>query len=521
MVDAASEWILAAGASSPWFAWVHLFDAHAPYDAPAEYQQGRAPYHAEVAYADAMLGRLLDRLRSANVFDRTLIVMTADHGESLGDHGETTQGLFAYDSTLAVPLIVHGPAVAHAVVDAPVGHADLLPTVCDLLGIAPPADLDGQSLLHPPDAERAVYFEALDASLTRGWAPLTGVATGRRKFIDLPLPELYDLAADPNESHNLADRETARKESLARVRAQMATRANTQGASKTAPALDADAVRRLRSLGYAAAPVRAADIAAANKAAHADADDPKRLVALNERFNAALEAFDAGRHAEALAAFRTLLDERPDFITARTSAATVLLTIGRAREAVDLLRAAPAAQATTPDLQAKLGAALREAGDAAGAAAAFERAMASGDQNPERFNDLGVVYARLGRVDEARAAFRELLRRDANAAAVWNNLGVLELSARRRPAATRFGDPRAATRGRDSAPRSSSVIVRPLSRPGAAPSSFSRATTISCSTSACCSPKVRVRPMHCRTSSGSSGKRRGAATLPISLRSRR
>jgi tetratricopeptide (TPR) repeat protein len=194
-------------------------------------------------------------------------------------------------------------------------------------------------------------------------------------------------------------------------------------------------VRRLRSLGYAAAPIRSADIASTSAAVHPEADDPKRLVGLNERFNAALEAFDAGRHAEALAAFRSLLDERRDFITARTSAATVLLSIGRAREAVDLLRAAPATQAAAPDLQAKLGAALRESGDPAGAAAAFERSMAAGDQNPELFNDLGVVYARLGRIDEARAAFRELLRRDANAAAAWNNLGVLELSARRPEAA--------------------------------------------------------------------------------------
>ena len=220
VVDAAGGWILGADASSPWFAWVHLFDAHAPYDAPAEYQQGRTPYDAEVAYADAMLGRLLDRLRRANVFDRTLIVITADHGESLGDHGELTHGLFAYDSTLAVPLIVHGPGIGHGLVEAPVGHADILPTVCDLLGVAVPAVVDGQSLVHPPDAERAVYFEALDASLTRGWAPLSGVATGRWKFIALPTPELYDLATDPNESHNLADRESARREALARTRTQ-------------------------------------------------------------------------------------------------------------------------------------------------------------------------------------------------------------------------------------------------------------------------------------------------------------
>ena len=100
-----------ATAREPWFAWVHLFDPHAPYDAPPEYRSGRAPYDAEVAYTDAMVGRLLDRLRPGHALDRTVIIVTADHGESLGDHGETTHGLFAYESTLAVPLIVSGPGI--------------------------------------------------------------------------------------------------------------------------------------------------------------------------------------------------------------------------------------------------------------------------------------------------------------------------------------------------------------------------------------------------------------------------
>ena len=117
VVEAAGDWIVAAG-SSPWLAWVHLFDPHAPYDAPPPVPPGRAPYDAEVAYTDAMLGRLFDRLRQAGVLDRTVIVVTADHGEALGDHGERTHGLFAYDATLAVPLIVSGPGVRPGVVDA-------------------------------------------------------------------------------------------------------------------------------------------------------------------------------------------------------------------------------------------------------------------------------------------------------------------------------------------------------------------------------------------------------------------
>ena len=140
VVQAAGDWILAAPPQTPWLAWVHLFDPHAPYEAPIEYRAGRAPYDAEVAYADAMIGRLIERLRAGHALDRTLIVITADHGESLGDHGETTHGLFAYDATLAVPLILTGTGLLPGVVEGTAGHADILPTLCDLLGVAPPRD---------------------------------------------------------------------------------------------------------------------------------------------------------------------------------------------------------------------------------------------------------------------------------------------------------------------------------------------------------------------------------------------
>src|SRR5262249_10795891 len=143
---------------------------------------------------DAMVGALLDRLRAAGQLDRTLVVVTADHGESLGDHGETTHGLFAYDSTLRVPLIVQAPGIQPRVVDTPVAHDDMLPTILDLVGVPPPEHLDGASLARSTAADRPLYFEALDASLTRGWAPLRGVVQDGWKYIDLPDAELYDLA---------------------------------------------------------------------------------------------------------------------------------------------------------------------------------------------------------------------------------------------------------------------------------------------------------------------------------------
>jgi arylsulfatase A-like enzyme/tetratricopeptide (TPR) repeat protein len=443
VVKPAGDWILrgdsgdVAGRHGPWFAWVHLFDPHAPYEAPPEYRAGRAPYDAEVAYADAMLGQFLDRLRGAHALDHSLILVTADHGESLGEHGETTHGLFAYNSTLAVPLMLGGPSIPAGRIEAPVAHADILPTLLDLAGVALPSGLDGRSLVTVPPADRAIEFEALDASLTRGWAPLTGIVAGNWKYIELPVPELYNVDADPREQTNLAARESAHRDALASALGRMdrspapsapstPSTPSTPSPGSTVAALDADAAARLRALGYAGG------AAAPRKDRYTSADDPKTLAPLNERFNAALEAFNAGRASEALAGFTAILRERSEFLTARTSAATVLLSAGRAADAVTLLREAPPGQSGSPQLLAKLGAALREADDLHGAAAAFERARAGGDQNPDLFNDLGVVYGRLGRTAKARAMFAELLRRDPGAAGTWYNLGILELATSKR-----------------------------------------------------------------------------------------
>ena len=423
VVALAGDWVSARAAeAAPWFAWVHLFDPHAPYDAPAEYRTGRAPYDAEVAYTDAMLGRLFARLDAARAREKTLIVLTADHGESLGEHGETTHGLFAYDATISVPLMLSAPSIAPRAIGTPVSHVDLAPTILDLVGIAAPAPLDGQSLARAVSADRPIFFEALDASLTHGWAPLRGVVQGGWKYIDLPDAELYDLAADPGELTNRIGGDR-RGDVLKRVLETMG------GGEATAPgvALDAEAAGRLRSLGYTAG-------APARRAVNA-ADDPKRLVGLNERFNSALTAFDEGHADEALSAFLSILRERPDFGAARASASTVLLAAGKNAAAVDLLRDGLAAEPESPALLAKLGAALRAAGDLKGAASALERARRAGNASPDVANDLAVVYAAAGRADEARALFQELADRSPGSATTWFNLGLFELQMRRQPAA--------------------------------------------------------------------------------------
>ena len=215
-----------ADRQAPWLAWVHLYEPHFPYVAAGAVRLAAiaaAPYLGEVAAVDAALGPLLQPILDGQGGRDTLVVLTADHGESLGEHGEMTHGLFAYDATLRVPLIVYEPhRLGARVVAEPVRHVDIVPTILDAIdGTAPPsarrpepaADRRGQGRAIPALA----YFESLSASINRGWAPLYGVTRGSLKYIDLPIPELYDLAADPAESHDLVASRPAEARELQRL----------------------------------------------------------------------------------------------------------------------------------------------------------------------------------------------------------------------------------------------------------------------------------------------------------------
>ena len=203
VVSRALDWI--GKQPAQFFAWVHVFDPHSPYKPPADLasEYGAQPYHGEVAFVDRALGPLFDKL--VTLSRPTLVIVTADHGESLGEHGELTHGMFAYEATLHVPLIVARvepgrAAAAGAVVDAPVRHIDIVPTVLEAVGAEADPKLLGASLrpvIAGERGDRPAYFESMTYNLVRGWAPLRGVIAGRNKYVDLPIPELYDLAADP------------------------------------------------------------------------------------------------------------------------------------------------------------------------------------------------------------------------------------------------------------------------------------------------------------------------------------
>ena len=432
VVRAALEWIGAQ--QGTWFAWVHVYDPHEPYEPPAEYASrfSADPYIGEVAWTDAALGPLFDSLRGQP--RPTLVAVTGDHGESLGEHGERTHSLFAYEATLHVPLIVSEvhPASAGAtndkvngiVVDSPVRHVDLLPTLLASAG-APAASTPGASLLDTIAAgrgpERPSYFEAMSAAVTRGWAPLRGVLVGREKYVDLPIPELYDLTSDPRETTNVVQRRSDRARVLIETLKQFDVAPPARARQETA-----DTIERLRSLGYIGGG------SAAVREKYTDADDPKRLVHIEQLLTKGNEAFRAGRTDEAVETYRAIIAQRPDTEDAYRKLALVYWRAQRPRLAIETLESALRQGVTQPEVRIRLAEYLADAGEPAKAIALLEKD--AGD-DPDALIALGNAYMMVRRPADALRTYTRLLRIDPDNALAYENIGAAQLQARDFPAA--------------------------------------------------------------------------------------
>ena len=403
-------------ATSPWFMWIHFYDPHEPYRAPEPYASRHQPYDAEVAYADAMIGKLLDDLRSAGQLDRTLVVVASDHGESLGEHGERTHGVFVYDVTMRVPWIIAGPHVHHGVNDALARLIDLAPTALDLLGIESPPEFEGRSVV--TGGERTAYVEAMDANLTRNWAPLTGIVTGHAKLIDLPIPEMYDLSADPHEMTNVHARDPERARVLESLLRETTAAQTARASTAERTTLNADARQRLQALGYVAAS------AGAGPRVYTEADDPKRLIGPAEDLNRALIAFRAGSRDEATSAVRSIIQAHPGFTTSYGVLASMQRDAGDLPGAIATLETVVRRGVADQSTMVVLAGYLQEAGALQKAADLLEAIVAAHPDYADALNSLGVVYSRLGRHDRARASFRKVLELDPTSATAYENLGV-------------------------------------------------------------------------------------------------
>lgn len=316
---AADAW-LTAHEQKPFFLFVHVYEPHAPYTPPAPYPQS---YDGEVAYTDAIVGKFLDGLKARGLYDRSVVVLLSDHGEGLGDHGESEHGIFLYREAIHVPLMMKLPHGDNrgSVREQPAGLIDVFPTLAALTGVRTPAGLPGRSLLGALPADRAVFSESEYARLHFGWSDLRSLVDADHHYIDAPRPELYSVAKDPGERNNLAaeDRRT-----VGRFRTAIAQFAKPL----TAPAPVSEEERsKLASLGY---------LGSTASTPSGPLPDPKDRLSDLDDYQRALDALRAGDSKSGIALLESIVSRNPDFSDAALQLADMYTANGRSREALAL-----------------------------------------------------------------------------------------------------------------------------------------------------------------------------------------
>ena len=405
--ERAESWLNTHSAGSH-FVWLHFYDPHDPYEPPPPYSEVYKDrlYDGEIAYADSALGRFLAYLKKQGWYEGAMIVVVGDHGEGLGEHHEDTHGIFLYDSTTHVPLIVKLPDEREAgrTVEAQVRTTDIMPTILSLLGIAAPANLDGDSLeplLTGLQAPPRTVFGETEYPLRFGWAPLRSLRKEGFKFIEAPKPELYDLRADPGESHNHYEPWDGTVQKLRKSLAELSAKSPASGKTSLA-AVSASTIDELHALGY----LGSADAGSATDVPEPSLlPDPKDKIEEQNLLHIATMASEAGEPGKARAALEKVLqlDE---------SSAIALRQLGRLEMAsrnyaksAGYLRRARDAHPSDAAGALEYARALELSGDLPGARGAL---LASLKLNPDQFEArlaLGRVYLGLNDSNAAEDQF--------------------------------------------------------------------------------------------------------------------
>jgi len=397
--------------NGPFFLWVHLYDAHDPYDPPPPFKARFAsqPYDGEIAYADSAVGKLLSEIRKHGLYDETLIAVMADHGESLGAHGENTHGIFLYDETLHVPLLFKLPA-SHAAgkrIDARVRLVDVAPTILQEAGLPVPKEMQGESLsammMKPAvvphgvaavEEERSAYAETDYPHRAFGWSSLRALRSGKYLYVRAPERELYNQTIDPDGVHNLAGGAKAVADTIA---AQLdAFRSRTSQTLVELAKPDAEQTQKLQALGYVAS----------NAAESRDDEkltgvDPKTKIEVSNLLHDAMFDVEDARYQEAVPLLKRVLAEEPNMPVANMQYGMAQARLKNYAEAIPPLQKASQLLPDNGMGRYELGLALFETGDWKGAAPQFEAAVARAPKWADAQFSLAAVYARIDRVPEA------------------------------------------------------------------------------------------------------------------------
>jgi len=409
----------------PFFMWIHLFDPHQPYEPRSIDLVALAPtpYDAEIAEADRGVGRLVEWLQQERLLDDTLVVLTADHGESLEEHGEPTHGIFIYDATIRVPLIWRLPRVfaEGTTYRGPVRHIDIVPTVLAALGLSGGEVTQGTNLLaalqgRTPPIDVAQYFEARLAEEGFGMAPLFGVRHQGYKWIQAPRSELYDLRRDPRELTNLYPQDAAAARPL-EDELKAVTASSTQRAL-TAPTrqIDRETEEMLRALGYMAPPEQRTEMAGR---------DPKDGMALYAKLQEARQLVQNDRWDSAEALLDEMLTVAPENVTARNLLAFAAVERGDTAEAERRYLASLERQPRQHRVHGALGALALRRGDLDDAERQFHRALELAPTFVEAMSNLGFVDVVRGNDAGAQAWYERAIAIDPTYPHVYRRLADL------------------------------------------------------------------------------------------------
>ena len=376
----AVRWLDGRSEDTPFFLWLHLYDPHDPYDPPEPYKSmhPNRPYDGEVAYTDSLIGEFRQALEERALLESSLVILTADHGEGLGDHGEGQHGFFLYDTTVHVPLIVRSPSASDRglVVDAAVSHVDLFPTILDAVDLWAPKRVHGQSLLplitgEETGARRSVYSESLYPLLHYGWSPLRALRTDDYKLISAPRPEVYDVRADRKEEHDLSGAQPdvvgELENRLDELRSEIERDVPT---ADMAPDLDPETLAQLQALGYAAGQ---GGVSLEEEGDRPRAD-PKDKIGLHRTIMRAQSQMSKDEEA-AEEILLAVLEEDPEILDAHQMLGQLAATQDRFSEALDH----------------------------------FRRALELSPDHQNSLMGMASSYRALGRMDEALVGFRRLL----------------------------------------------------------------------------------------------------------------
>ena len=454
VIEAAVEW-LTQPREAPFFLFIHCFDPHAPYNPPEQYkgknllcgQGGHSQvipcYDGEIAYVDACLGNLFQKMKELGVYDNTLICFTADHGESLGEHGEPSHGIFVYDSTLHIPLIIRYPQAVPAdkVFPSQVSNVSIAPTILHLSGIEWPDSLmQGRVLLSLNskgtcsliEFDEPMYCESYFPFYNHHWSPLEGVRTVEWKYIQAPKPELYHLTEDPQELRNLYTQRKDQVKGMEELFYELKNKYSTGSEKRKSKAisLDRDTRKRLESLGYLwTAPTEH------YREHKGDYPDPKDMVITLTFFNVAAYHYLREEYEPALYNFQKSLEINPQDVFGHFMMGFIYQKIGKFEKAriefFECIQIDPA----YVNGYIHLGGIHFKLGQIDPALQYLGKALELDPDSIEAHRNLGVLYLSEGEYDRAVEAYKEALQRDPESPDILYDLGSIYFAQKDYPSA--------------------------------------------------------------------------------------